>query len=150
MCWIKYVRLMITRGWRKLAKAIPSVLSYLFLVVSIFICFILLVPQCFDRVPVVSYLLSEHEFPMSYELYGEVRIYENGELVDSNVSIYVGGYQIKTSTSKPFTLSFVSPVSQSFSVVIQYVIDGKTFDYTQIVYPKSGTHTVEREFIIHA
>ena len=147
---IKIVCLMITRGWRKFVKAIPNVFSYFFLVVSILICVILLVPQCFDRVPVISYLLSEHEFPMSYELHGEVRIYDDGELVDSNVWVYVGGYQIKTSTSEPFTLSFVSPASQSFSVVIRYVIDGKTFDYTQIVYHKSGTHIVEGEFVIHA
>mgnify|MGYP003314829985 CR=1 FL=1 len=150
MCCIKLVGLKITRGGRKLLKAIPSILSYFFLVVSMLICIILLVPQCVDRVPVVSYFLSEHEFPMSYELHGEVNIYEDGELVDGNVWVYVGGYQINTSTSEPFTLSFVSPASKSFSVVIRYVIDGKTFDYTQIVYPKSGTHIVEREFVIHA
>ena len=71
---MKYLWLIVVRFTHKVLNKFPSILSYFFLAFSVIACLVILVPSCFDRVPVLSYYISEHELPMMYELYGEVKV----------------------------------------------------------------------------
>ena len=74
-------------------------------------------PSCFDRVPVLSYYISEHELPMMYELYGEVKVLdEKGNIVNQNVEVFVGGYSISL-TSTEFNLKFSAPTMNEVLLV---------------------------------
>lgn len=148
MCYLKLIALAITNFIRKCIKLLPNFLSYCILAGSIFSCLIILAPELFDRVPVVSYFISKHELPMAYELQGEVLIIKDDAVIESDIRIYIGGYYAKASTAEPFRLSFVSPSSKRFCVVIQYVIDGRTHEHVQIINCPNGTNVIERKFII--
>lgn len=80
---MKYLWLIVVRFTHKVLNKFPSILSYFFLAFSVIACLVILVPSCFDRVPVLSYYISEHELPMMYELYSEVKVLdEKGNIVN--------------------------------------------------------------------
>ena len=60
---MKYLWLIVVRFTHKVLNKFPSILSYFFLAFSVIACLVILVPSCFDRVPVLSYYISEHELP---------------------------------------------------------------------------------------
>lgn len=150
MSWLKKFWLVITRLVRKLVSKLPVVISYVFLFFSIIVCIVLLVPEWFDQVPVLSYYISEQELPMSYELRGEVIIYDQkGKTIDTNVQVFVGGYQIQAETGTSFALTFSSPAVNSIYAVVRYEIDGQVFEHTQVFLNDGYTHVFEGEIIIH-
>ena len=92
MIYLKYVWLLLVGFMRRVIHKLPFILSYFFLVFSVIVCLVILVPNCFDRVPVLSYCISEHELPITYELYGEVKVLDaNGDIVNKNVEVFIGG-----------------------------------------------------------
>ena len=147
---MKYLWLMIVRFKRKIFNKLPSILSYFFLVISLMICLIILVPSCFDRVPVLSYYISNHELPVVYELHGEVKVLdEKGNIVNKNVEVFVGGYSTLL-TSTEFNLKFSAPTVNEVFVVIRYAVGRDIREVTRCFVVKDGNHVIKEEFIIHA
>ena len=110
---MKYLILMIKRLIRGIFKRIPIFLSYFLLIFSGIVCLTILLPCCFNRVPVLSYFICEHELPLAYELSGEVKIVDNdGNLVNKNVEVFVGGYSTLL-TSTEFNLRFSAPSTKT-------------------------------------
>lgn len=147
---MKYVWLRVVRFMRRVFNKLPTILSYFFLVFSVVACLIILAPNCFDRVPVLSYYISEHELPIAYELCGEVKVLdEHGDVVNKNVEVFVGGYSAFLTTTE-FKLNFSSPIAKEVFVVIRYEVDGDIREFTKCLVVKDGNHVIKEEFIIHA
>lgn len=147
---MKYLWLIVVRFTHKVLNKFPSILSYFFLAFSVIACLVILVPSCFDRVPVLSYYISEHEMPMMYELYGEVKVLdEKGNIVNQNVEVFVGGYSISL-TSTEFNLKFSAPTMNEVFVVIRYKLNGDIREFTKCLAVNAGNHIIKEEFIIHA
>lgn len=150
MIYLKYVWLLIVGFMRRIIHKLLFILSYFFLVFSVIVCLVVLVPNCFDRVPVLSYCISEHELPITYELYGEVKVLDvNGDIVNKNVEVFIGGYSTVL-TSTEFNLKFSSPKTDELFVVIRYEIDGNIREFTKCLTINNANHVIKEEFIIHA
>lgn len=150
MIYLKYVWLMLAGFMRRVIHKLPFILSYFFLVFSVIACLVILVPNCFDRVPVLSYYISEHELPITYELYGEVKVLDaNGDIVNKNVEVFIGGYSTAL-TSTEFNLKFSSPKVDELFVVIRCEIDGNIREFTKCLMINDANHIIKEEFIIHA
>lgn len=150
MVYLKYVWRLIVRFVRRVFNRLPIILSYFFLAFSVVACLMILVPNCFDSVPVLSYYISEHELPITYELCGEVKVLdEDGNIVNKNVEVFVGGYSTSL-TSTEFNLKFSSPAASEVFVVIRYELDGDIREFTKCLVIKDGNHVINEEFIIHA
>ena len=146
---MKYLWLIMVRFMHRIFSKLPSILSYFFLAFSVMVCFIILVPSCFDRVPVLSYYIEEHELPLTYKLQGEIKVLdETGNIVNKNVEIFVGGYST-TLTSTEFNLTFSAPATDKVFVVIRYEVDGNIRELTKCLVIKDGNLVIEEEFIIH-
>jgi hypothetical protein len=101
-------------------------------------------------VPVLSYYISEHELPITYELNGKVKVLdENGEVINKNVEVFVGGYSTHLATTE-FNLKFSSPMVNEVFVVIRYEVDGEICEFTKCIVIEDGNHLFNEEFIIHA
>jgi hypothetical protein len=110
----------------------------------------ILFPSCFGRVPAWSYFIGEHELPIAYELCGEVKIIDkNGDIVNKNVEVVVGGYRTSVLMSTEFNLKFTSPMTNEVFVVIRYENDGEIHESTKCVMIEDGNHMLEMEFIIY-
>ena len=150
MMRLRYVYFLIRRAMYKVFRRLPTVLSYLFLAFSVFACLIILIPNCFSKVPVLSYYIHENEFPITYELLGEVKILDDsGNIVNKDVEVYIGGYSTSL-TSTNFSLKFTSRMTDEFYVVIIYEVDGKKQEYTKRMKIKDGNHSIYKEFVIYA
>ena len=150
MGWLKKFWLMTSRFVRKIIGKLPLIASYFFLVFSVVVSVVLLVPEWFDRVPILSYYISEQKLPMSYELRSKVIIYDQeGKTIDANVDVFVGGYHTQAETGTSFTLTFSSPAVDSIYAIVQYEIDGKIFEHTHELLSNGHTHIFEGEIIIH-
>lgn len=150
MVHLKYIWLMLVGFIRKVTNKLPIILSYFFLVFSVTTCLIILIPNCFDRVPTLSYLISKHELPITYELRGEVKVLdESGEIVNKNVEVFVGGYHTALTTTE-FNLKFSSPLEDELFVVIRYEIDGLMRVFTKCLMIEDGSHLINEVFIIYA
>lgn len=143
---MKYLWLMIVRFTHRVFNKLPLILSYFFLVFSLMLCLIILIPSCFDRVPVIS----NHELPEMYELQGEVKVFdEKGNIINKNVEVFVGGYSTPLASTK-FSLKFSAPTTNEVFVVIRYAVDGDIREVTRCLVIKGGNHVIKGEFIIHA
>lgn len=147
---MKYAWLMVVRFTRRVFNKLPIILSYFFLSFSVMACLMILVPSFFDRVPVLSYYISEHELPMAHELHGEVKVLdETGNIVNKNVEVFIGGYSTSL-TSTEFSLKFSAPTMNEVFVVIRYEVDGDIREFTKCLVVKDGNRVIAEEFIIHA
>lgn len=150
MVYLKYAWLMIVRFMHKVFDKLPIMLSYFFLTFSFVACLIILVPNCFDRLPVLSYIISEHELPITYELYGEVKVLdENGNIVNKNVEVFIGGYSTSL-TGTELSLKFSSSAANEVFVVIRYEVDEGMREFTKCIVIKEENHVITEEFIIYA
>ncbi len=146
---MKYIQLMTVRFVHKFFGRLSMILSYFFLTFSVVVCLIVLIPSCFDRVPVLSYYISEHELPIEYELQGEVKVLdENNNIVNKNVEIFIGGFNTSL-TSTEFNLKFSSPMAKEVFVVIRYDVDGDIREITKCLAINDRKHVIKEEFIIH-
>lgn len=150
MEYLKYLWLIIIRFMRKAFNKFPIVFSYLFLMFSVVVCLIIFVPNCFDRMPVLSYYISEHELPITYDLYGEVKVLdEDNNIINKNVEVFIGGYSISL-VCTTFNLKFTSSVTNEVFVVIRYEVDGDIYESTKCIAIKEGSHIITEEFIVYA
>lgn len=150
MVFLKYIWLMLLGFMRKVLNRLPVILSYFFLTFSVVVCLVILIPNWFDRVPVLSYYISEHELPITYELYGEVKVLdENGNIVNKNVEVFIGGYSTSL-VGTEFDLKFSSPVTNEMFVIIRYEVDGSIRTFTKCIIIRDGNHVIQEEFIIDA
>lgn len=150
MVYLKYAWLMTVRFMRKVFNKLPIMLSYFFLTFSFVVCLIILVHNCFDELPVLSYIISEHELPITYELYGKVKVLdENGNIVNKNVKVFIGGYSTSL-TGTEFFLEFSSSAANETFVVIIYEVDEDIREFTKNIAIKEGNHVITEEFIIYA
>ena len=148
---IKYGWLNLGRFKRKIFNRLPIILSYTFLAFSAVTSLILLAPNCFNKVPVLSYYISEYELPVAYELYGEVSVFdENGDIINKNVEVFVGGYRTSLGTSTEIKLKFVSPEVSEVFVVIRYEADEEIYEFTRCLIIKDGDHAIKERFTIYA
>ena len=147
---MKYINLMIKRFIRGVIRRMPILLSYSFLLLSSIVCLTILLPRCFNRVPVLSYYICEHKLPLVYELSGKVEIVDkDGNLVNKNVEVFVGGYSTKL-TSTEFSLKFSAPITKRIFVVIRYEKNGKIIESTQSLKIDKDCYSIWKEFIINA
>ena len=140
MVYLKYIWLMLIGFVRRVLNKLPIILSYFFLTFSVVTCLIILIPNWFDRVPILSYYISEYRLPITYELHGEVKVLdENDSIVNKNVEVFIGGYSISLAETE-FVLKFSSLVTNEVFVVIRYEVDGyiRTFTKCMQIYPRSS------------
>lgn len=150
MC-LKYIWLKLGRFKRKIFRRLPIILSYIFLVFSVLTSFVLLVPNCFNRIPVLSYFINEHKLPMTYELCGEVNILdENNDIINKDVEVFVGGYKTSLGISTEFSLEFVSPEISEVFVVIRYEVEGEVCEFTRCLVIEDSNHVIKEGFTIYA
>lgn len=146
----KFIWLKLGRSIRRIFHRLPIILSYMFLTFSVMTSLMILFTNCFDRVPVLSYYISEHELPITYELCGEVKVIDkSGHIVNKNVEVIVGGYRTSTFLSTEFNLKFTSPMTNEVFVVIRYEKDGEIHEFTKCLIIADCNHTIEEEFIIY-
>ena len=147
----KYVRLIIGRLLRKVSEALTNSISYIFLVFSVFVSIFLILPNLFQRAPVLSYYVSELELPMTYELCGCVKIKdENGRIVNQNVQVNVGGYREELRSNTDFDLHFTSPKTDEVVVVIRYDIGNEKKETIRYINIEEGAVVAREEFDICA
>lgn len=148
--YLKLIRLKLGRFMRRFLHRLPIILSYIFLTFSVLTSLMILLPSCFDKVPVLSYYISELELPITYELCGEVKIIDkNGNTVNKNVEVIVGGYRTPILMSTEFNLKFTSPMTDEVFVVIRYENDGEIHEFTKCLIIEDSNHILEGEFIIY-
>ncbi len=148
--YLKLIRLKLGRFMRRFLHRLPIMLSYIFLTFSVLTSLMILLPSCFDKVPVLSYYISELELPITYELCGEVKIIDkNGNIVNKNVEVIVGGYRTSILMSTEFNLKFTSPMTNEVFVVIRYENDGEIHEFTKCLIIEDSNHILEGEFIIY-
>jgi len=100
--------------------------------------------------PVLSYYISEHKLPMTYELYGEVSVLnKNGDIINKNVEVFVGGYRTYLGISTEFNLKFASPETSEVFVVIRYEVDEEIYELTRCLVIEGGSHVITEEFTIY-
>lgn len=146
----KLLGLKLRRLMRKCLHKSPIMFSYIFLAFSVLISLMILLPNCFDRVPVLSYYIQKLELPITYELCGEVKmIGKNGNVISKNVEVIVGGYKTSVSLSKEFNLKFTAPMTDEVFVVIRYENNGKMHEITHCLTNKNSNHIFEMEIIIY-
>lgn len=150
MVRLKYFWLIVVRGIRNLLHKLPALFSYFFLVFSLVSCLIILFPSCFNKVPVLSYYISEQEFPIRYTLNGEVKVFdEDGTIINKNVEVFVGGYSTFLE-SEHFNLTFSSPTTDEIYVVIRYEINENIYEFIKCLEIENNNHSITEEFIIYA
>lgn len=150
MVYIKYLWLIVGRGLYNLLKKLPTVFSYSFLGFSVIFCLIILFPSCFNKMPVISYFISEGEFPTTYKLTGNIKIVdEDKNIINKNVEVFVGGYSTSLE-SEDFHLTFSAPTTDEVYVVIRYEVNGKVYESTNYLEVKNEDHLIAKEFIIYA
>lgn len=148
--WLKYLWLYMARLFRSLRDNIRVFFSYAFLVFGILTCLFILIPQCFGRVPALSYYISEHKLPMTYELIGEVKVLDgNGDAVNAKVTVFVGGYSASLTTAD-FSLTFTSPVTDEIPVTIRYEVENRVCESTQFVRASQEEYTLHEVFVVYA
>ena len=109
----------------------------------------ILLPECFEKVPSLSYILSKHELPITYELQGKVNVYdEQNNRIEKDVEVFIGGYKTTVSAPSDFTLTFSSPVTRQIYVVIRYTDEYRTHEKLSCLVVEDGVHTVTGEFNI--
>lgn len=139
---MKYLWLIVVRFTHKVLNKFPSILSYFFLAFSVIACLVILVPSCFDRVLVLSYYISEHELPMMYELYGEVKVLdEKGNIVNQNVEVFVGGYSITIFIST-HSVTMIKSADKNHIISIEETENGK-YDAVCPCYPAKAIGNVD-------
>lgn len=147
---LKYLRLIAVRSMRNLLHKLPTIFSYFFLAFSVMSCLIILFPSCFDKVPVLSYYISEQEFPTTYTLNGEVNVLdEGGNIINKNIEVFVGGYSVFLE-SEYFNLTFSSPTTDEVYVVIRYEVNGDIYEFIECLEIENNNHSITKEFIIYA
>lgn len=149
MVYLKGLWLVIAGFKHRVFNKLPIILSYFFLIFSVITCLLILVPNCFGRVPVLSYYISEHELPLTYELCGEVKVLDvNGDIVNKNIEVFIGGYSTAV-TSTEFNLKFSSPMANELFVVIRYEAYGDICEFTKRLVIKDRNYVIKEEFIIY-
>lgn len=150
MMWIKRICLKVGRFIHNFFSRLPRVLSYSLLIFSVVVCMTILVPNCFDRIPLFSYYISERKLPIAYELSGKVKIIKkNGDEIKEKVEVFVGGYKISTLTSTDFTLKFSAPMTREAFVVIRYKVDDEIREFTKCMLIEDGEHVIWEEFVVY-
>lgn len=148
---IKLFKLNFKRCARIFLKKFPFVMSFVFLVFSALVSFMILLPSVADKAPIYPYFIKKLELPIAYDLYGNVSIIDSdGSTHNSDVTIFVGGYKEEIGSNVKYHISFSSPKNDSFYVNITYKDpsgDLKTF--TESVEFSEGQHSIERDFVIH-
>lgn len=144
-CWLKILRVA-----RIFLHKLPTFFSYFFLVFSVIACLIFLIPECFDRVPVLSYYIREQELPITYTLNGKVKVLDaDGKTINKNIEVFVGGYSVYLK-SEDFSLMFSSPITDEVYVIIRYEINGDVRFITENLKIEDNSYSITKEFIIYA
>lgn len=148
---MKYACLMVRRFFYKALKVLAHNLSYFFLIFCVVVSFMILVPTSLNRAPVFSYFIRKMELPLTYNMHGEVHVVDGeGNVINNNVIIYVGGYNADVGNSEKYQLTFSSPESNVFFVNIIYVNEnGDIREFTQDVEFPENSYSIEENFIIH-
>lgn len=148
---IKILRLNCRRCIRGFLKKLPFALSIIFLVFSAFVSFMILLPSAADKAPIYPYFIKKLEFPIVYELYGNIAIIDSdGNTNNSDITIFVGGYKEEIGSEEKYNISFSSPKNDSFYVNITYKDpsgDLKTF--TESIKFSEDQHSIKKDFVIH-
>lgn len=143
-CWLNIVR--VVRGF---LRKLPTFFSYFFLVFSVISCLMILIPECFDRIPVLSYYIREQELPITYTLNGKVKVLDaNGKAINKNVEVFVGGYSVSLE-SEDFSLTFSSPMTDEVYVIIRYEVNGDVRFLVRNFKIKNNSHSITEEFTIY-
>ena len=145
----KLFRINARRFFRSAFRGIGFKLSVIFLIFNVAVSLLILIPNCFDQVPVYSYFVRELKLPIAYELNGKVELVDvNGNVVNTDVEIFVGGYSTSTNSNGEYILDFSAPATTEIFVVIRYTNhECNTITKTESVLVKHGVHTIEREFV---
>ena len=129
---------------RYVKRRIVKWLSYIILIISVFMLFIALGTNIAHRVPIISYLIKEMEMPYSLSLSGTVCILQNKSIqndsdnnvesmekveVEVPITISVGGYYVETYSSETYTLNFTSLETSHIPLVLSFSIDGNEYNY---------------------
>lgn len=126
-----------------------TIISYIPLFVSSILCVFVLFSTFFNRIPTFSDCFQEKEYPITYNLSGTVNLFDStGELIESEIEIFVGGYSITTFSSENFDLTFSSPKTNDIYVVFAYEINGVSHEYVELL-NNNNNRRIEKEFDIY-
>lgn len=108
-------------GARSLLKRTPFALSIVLLLFPVVVSLFLLLPSLFLRSPNLSYLLEKLSLPLTYEYNGKIVLLDpDGNIVDQNVLVSIGGYSIEVNTNEEFNLKFSSEFTDYVYVSVEY------------------------------
>lgn len=144
----KFIQLKVRRFFRSAFRGIGFKLSIVFLLISATVSLMVILPNCFDRVPVYSYFIRKFELPITYELTGKIEIFDADEnLISTDVEVIVGGYSTWTTPSREYSLNFSSPMTDEIYAIIRYKSSsGKMEVITESITVSDGIHKLEKEF----
>jgi hypothetical protein len=129
-------------------KGIGFNLSIIFLLFSVAVSLMLIIPNCFDRLPVYSYFVKKMELPITYEVTGKIEFYDvDGNNLDLRAMIFVGGYSCNLETDGSYKLTFSCPSTSDAYLVIRYNDQtGKEQLKTECLKLSQQTHLLEEDF----
>ena len=149
MVYPKRICLFMVRCIRILLHKLPMIFSYLFLLFSVICFLIILIPDCFGKVPVLSYYIIEKELPVTYTLNGEVKVLDkSGNIINKNIEVFVGGYSTFLESER-FNLTFTAPTTGEVYIVIRYEVNGNMYEFTKCLEFENYNHSITEEFIIY-
>ncbi len=149
---IKLLQLKIRRFYRSTFQRKGFWLSFFLLVFSFVVLIMILFPVIYDRVPLYSYFVREWKLPVAYELDGQVEIVDAaGNVVNTNVEVFIGGYSTSVDSNGQFKLVFSAPLTTELFIVIRYTTpSGQNIVKTELLVIKEGVHKIEQEFKYNA
>lgn len=147
---LKISWLQITRAFRHVFENFGVKLSILLVVFSLLISVFFLVPSMFNRMPVFSYFINTLELPISYEYEGNIILLDkNGNNIDQNVAVYIGGNSTYTDSQKDFTIIFSSVDTEYMFVNVEYKdLNGNLSIFTQKI-DTHGKTTIKKDITIY-
>lgn len=140
--------LAIRRFFKNGFRGLGFKLSIVFLFFSIAISFMILLPNCFRRVPVYSYFIKELNLPITYELQGKIEIQDAySNRINTDIKVFVGGYSTVVGLDGEFSLTFSAPdITQFYAVVRFKDTAGQEIIKVEPLIIPTGEHYIQEEF----
>lgn len=126
-------------------------ISIILLLSSVTFSLMLIFPICFNCVPIYSYFISELRLPYSYSLDGEVQLLDiNGNIVNQDIDIYIGGYKTTAAADGTFFLRFSASNVNEVPIVFSYA-NSNDNHMTQVEYITlvDGVYVLKKEYVFN-
>lgn len=126
-------------------------ISIILLLFSVTFSFLLIFPICFHRVPIYSYFISELKLPYSYSLEGDVQLFDiNGNVVNQNIDVYIGGYKTTAAADGTFFLKFSASNANEVPIVFSYATsNGNHVTQVEYITLANGVYVLQKGYVFY-